>query len=142
MGIANRDKDSSETYDTYEFKQSSVVATGLSLAAGVVRTPGQIVQFVVAASGLSGTPTYQPEIHRLTSGGLTVIALGSAVTPPAFGTSGVVGATYAANSSLAAIQVNDLLIVKSGGANSAAVVVAASLVVKKTQEIIRTFSQS
>ena len=140
MGIANRDKDASEQNYIIKVSQNALVATGVTLYADLVPTPGQILEFKVTANGISGAPTYQPEIHRMVVGsGLTVIALGSAVAALAFGTSGSAGATYASNSSLAAVQAGDLLVVKSAGSNAAALQVIASFVIKATQDIKKSF---
>lgn len=140
MGLVNRDKDASEQNYVMTVAQTALVGTGATLLVGLVPTAGQILECKVTLQGLSGAPTYQPEIHRFVVGaGITVIALGSAITALAYGTSGAVGATYAANSSLAAVQAGDMLVIKSGGANSAALSVAAALVIKATQDIKKSF---
>lgn len=141
MGIANRDKDASEQNYVMTYAQQAVVATGATVMCGLVPSPGQLLEFKVSGLGLSGTPTYNVEIHRWTSGGATQIAPGSAITlSVAFGVSGgAIGSTYAANSSLAALQAGDLLVVKSGGANTASTGLVASFVIKATQDIKKSF---
>lgn len=141
MGVANRDLDSSEQNYTVEFKEGAV-ATGATVLCGPVKSPGQLRQLVLSGLGLSGAPTYNVEIWRWTSAGLTVINPGSAITlAAAFGVSGgLIGATYAANSSLAALQVGDVLALKSGGANTAVTQLVGAFVVKATQDIKQSHS--
>lgn len=141
MAIVNRDLDSSEQLYVLQHSSPAVVATGATIYAALVPSPGQLLEFKVAGKGLSGTPTYDVEIHRWTSAGVTVIAPGSAITMAvAFGVSGgAIGATYAAASSLAAVQAGDVLVVKSGGANTASTGLVAAFVLKATQDIKKSF---
>lgn len=141
MAITNRDLDASEQLYTVDYINNALVATGATLYVGLVKSPGQLLAHQVSANGLSGTPAYNVEIHRWNSAGLTVIAPGSAVTVPiAFGVSGgALGVSYAANSSLAALQSGDLLVLKSSGANTAALQVVASFVIKAVQDYKKTF---
>jgi len=144
MGVANRDYDSTEQNYEVQFNKESVSATGATIFAGVVKSPGQLRQVVVGGIGLSGTPSYAIEIHRWTSAGNTAILAGVAVTlAVATGVSGSIlasGATFVANSSLAAVQVGDLLVLKSAGANTAAAQLFGSFVIKATQDIKQTMS--
>lgn len=141
MGIANRDLDASEQLYTLDYVNNALVAVSATLYVGLVKSPGQLLEHKISANGLSGTPAYNVEIHRWTSAGLTVIAPGSAITVAgAFGLSGgAQGATYAANSSLAALLAGDLLCLKSSGANTAALQVVASFVIKATQDFKKSF---
>jgi len=141
MGIANRDLDSSEQLMALKYQAPSAIATGVTTAVGLVPTPGQLAQVVIAGLGVSGSPHFTPSVRRWTAAGVTQFAIGGAVTLAAsFGVSGsVVGATYAMNSSLAALQAGDVLYLTSGGANSA--VGAGTLVdfvIKATQDIKTT----
>jgi len=137
MAIVNRDLDASQQNYVVDVVANGVLGTGASVVACIVPSPGQLLEFKVTGAGLSGTPTYNVEIQRWTSAGLTVINPGSAITLPiAFGVSGpALGATYAANSSLAALQAGDLLSIKTGGANTAVLNLAAAFVIKATQDI-------
>lgn len=141
MAIVNRDKDASEQNYVLSYSAPAVVATGATLFAALVPSPGQLLEFKVSGAGLSGAPTYNVEIHRWTSAGATQIAPGSAITlAVAFGVSGsAIGATYAAASSLAAVQAGDVLVIKSGGANTASTGLVAAFVVKATQDIKKSF---
>lgn len=140
MGIANRDKDASEQNYVVE-KTFGAVPVSTAGWIGGVPSPGQILEWKFTGKGLSGAPAYQLSISRWTSGGVTSIALGSAVTLPiAFGTSGgMLGATFASNSSLAAVQAGDVLVVNSTGANTAVTDLIVSVVIKATQDIKKTF---
>lgn len=140
MGIANRDKDASEMNYVVQNTQGAL-ATGVSAWVGAVPSPGQILEWKFSGKGLSGTPTYQLAIARWTSAGITNIALGSAVTlAGAFGLSGgLLGATFASNSSLAAVEAGDLLVVNTGGSNTAVTDLVVAVVIKATQDIKKNF---
>jgi len=140
MAIVNRDKDSSEQVYTVEFATNTVVAVSATLYAGAVSSPGQLLETKVAGWGLSGAPVYTVQIHRWTSAGATIIALGGGLTlGGAFGLSGaMVGETYVANSSLAALQAGDVLVLKSSGSNTASSALVANFVIKATQDIKKT----
>lgn len=140
MGLANRDKDSSEQLYVIDANHGAV-ATGVTQPVGLVRSPGQLLQMVLTGKGLSGAPTYNLVVSRWTSAGATTIAVGSAITlSAAFGLSGgVIGATYAASSSLAALQAGDMLQVISGGANTAVTNLLVSCVIKASQDIKKSF---
>ena len=140
MAICNRDLDQSEKVQAIEYTQLAV-ATGATVVVGLVASPARLHKIAVAAYGVSTTPTYNLEVHRWTSAGLTVIAPGSAVTLAAnFGVSGgAVSATFNSGSSLAQLQAGDLLVVKSGGANSAAAILTLAIVLEATQDIKKTF---
>lgn len=142
MALVNRDKDASEQPYVVEFAVNAVTAVSATLYAGVVSSPGQLLQTVLAGWGLSGAPAYTVQIHRWTTAGSTVIAPGSAISVAvAFGVSGgLVGETYASNSSLAAVQVGDVLVLKSSGANTASSALVANFVIKATQDIKKTHS--
>ena len=142
MALCNRDKDASEQPYVVEFATNTLTAVSATLYAGIVSSPGQLLQSVVAGWGLSGTPAYTVQIHRWTSGGATVIAPGSAITfAVAYGVSGgLSGETYNAASSLAAVQVGDVLVLKSSGANTASLALVANFVIKATQDIKKTHS--
>lgn len=144
MAIVNRDLDSSEQLYTVQHTANADVLVSVTLAAGIVKAPGQLLQVVVGGLGVSGTPHYTPQIHRWTSAGVTVIAPGGAVTlAAAFGLSGgLVGATFASSSSLAALQAGDVLVLATGGANSAVKQLFAEFVIKATQDIKKSHSIS
>lgn len=137
MAIVNRDLDPSEQ----NYVVSAVLddqATGVSAWVGLVKSPGQIREWVYAAKGVSGTPVYTLAIARWTSGGITNIALGtSAAVAAAYGTSGgvVIGGTLASSSTLGAVQAGDLLVVNTGGSNAAVTDLLVDVVVKATQDI-------
>ncbi len=140
MGISNRDKDASE--QNYVIQNTTgALATGVSVWVGAVPSPGQILEWKFSGKGLSAVPVYQLAIARWTSAGITNIALGSAVTlAGAFGLSGgLLGATFAANSSLAAVNAGDLLVVNTSGTNTAVTDLAVAVVIKATQDIKKNF---
>lgn len=140
MAIVNRDLDASE--QTYVLHRTNgAVATGVSTWVQTVPSVGQILAWQLSGRGLSGTPTYQLAIARWTAAGITNIAMGSALTlAGAFGLSGgMIGATFAANGSLSAVQAGDLLVVNSGGANTAVTDLVVNVVVKATQDIVTTY---
>jgi hypothetical protein len=139
MGIANRDKDASEVNYVLD-QEFGAYATGVTGMIGLVPSPGQLLELKVAGLGLSGAPTYALDILRWTSAGATVITLATVTLAGAFGLSGgAIGATFAANSSLAAVQAGDLLLVRSGVANTAVTHLAVATVIKATQDIKKTF---
>lgn len=144
MGVANRDLDSSEKNYVIDFAKNSASTNGLTLAVGLVKSPGQLRQVVVGCLGISGVPAVNVLINRWTSAGVTVISPGaSIVISGEFGVSGsVFGETYAANSSLATLQVNDLLTLRHVGGTGAAdnqlfaqFVIAATQDIKQSQDI-------
>lgn len=140
MGLSNRDKDASE--QNYLVQNTmGALATGVSAWVGTVPHSGQILELKLSGKGLSATPTYQLAIARWTSAGITNIALGSALTlAAAFGTSGgLIGATFASNGSLSAVQAGDLLVVNTGGANTAVTDLVVAVVIKATQDIKKSF---
>jgi hypothetical protein len=141
MAIVNRDKDASEQLYVLSYSAPGVVAVSATLQAALVPSAGQLLEFKVAGQGLSGAPFYNVQIQRWTSAGLTVIDPGGSVTmAAAFGVSGsAYGATYAAASSLAALQAGDILAIKSGGANTASTGLVAAFVIKATQDIKKSF---
>jgi hypothetical protein len=143
MAIVNRDLDSSEQLYTMEHTVGAL-GTGVSAWIGLVPAPGQVLQVALSGRGLSAVPVYTLAVARWTSAGITNISLGQAVTlASAFGLSGgVVGATYAASSSLAAVQTGDLLVLNTSGANTAVTDLSVAVVIKATQDIKRTFSIS
>ncbi len=143
MAIVNRDLDSSEQ-NYVENVNLAAVATGVTVAAVLVKAPGQLIATRITGTGLSGTPVYNVLISRWTSAGVTTINPGSALTlASAFGVSGgAIGASYAINSSLAAVQAGDLLSLVSSGANTAAAQLIGSFVIKATQDIKSSFGLS
>lgn len=140
MGIANRDKDSSEQLYVIQTTLGAL-ATGVSAWVGSVPSAGQILEWKFSGKGLSATPVYQLAISRWTSAGKTGIALGSAITlAGAFGLSGgLLGATFASNSSLAAVQAGDLLVVNTSGADTAVTDLAVAVVIKASQDIKNSY---
>lgn len=140
MGIANRDKDASE--QNYLIQNTyGLVGTGISLIVGLVPSAGQIQALKFTGKGLSAAPVYNLAIVRWTSAGVTYLVPGSAITlAGAFGLSGgALGATYAANSSLAAVQSGDMLVLNTSGADTAALQLSVAVVIKATQDIKKSF---
>lgn len=140
MAIANRDLD--QTEQLYVVANTlGAIGTGVSAWVGAVPSPGQILEWKFSGKGLSGAPVYQLAIARWTSAGITNIPLGSAVTlAGAFGLSGgLLGATFASNSSLAAVQAGDMLVVNTSGANTAVTDLAVAVVIDATQDFKKTF---
>lgn len=140
MAIVNRDLDPSQQTYTVGGNNLGVVATGATIWVGVVPVAGQLSEVKLFARGLSGLPTYQLAIQRATAGGITGIPLGSAIAlTAAFGVTNAVGATFAPNSSLAAVVPGDMIIVNSGVANTAVTDLVVDVVIRATQDIKKTF---
>ena len=142
MGIANRDKDSSEQVYQIDVCNNAVLATSATLFCAAIASPGQLLQTVITAWGLSAVPVYAVKIVRWTSAGITILSPGGGLTiAGAFGLSGgLIGETYAQNSSLASVQAGDALILASSGANTSSLGLVASFVLKATQDIKKTHS--
>ena len=141
MAIVNRSLDASEQ-NFIVGDQLGAVATNVSTSVGIVKTPGQIREWIYLADGLSSTPSYQLVIQRWTSGGDTLIPLGSAVTiNAAYGVSGsvVIGGTLAQDSTLGAVQKGDRLLVNSAVANAASANLMVDVVIRATQDIKKTY---
>lgn len=141
MGVANRDLDSSEQLYVLDYAKNTATVNGTTLCVGVVKSPGQLLQTVVGCIGVSGTPAMSVLINRWTSAGGTCFAVGaSIVISGALGVSGsVFGETYAANSSLAALQVNDMISIRHvGGTGAGTDQLFAQFVIKATQDIKKT----
>jgi len=135
MAIVNRDLDPSQQKNIINIVQGLTV-TGQTLTVAIVPFPATLKAISFAAMGISGSPTVNLEIHRMTSGGFTQISGGmtQALTLQAVGTSGpqaaVIGPTFTA------LSANDVLVIKSGGANSAVNSFAAAIVISATQDIL------
>lgn len=140
MAICLRDLDQSQKIDVLRLTKDAV-ATGATVYFCKIDAPSKLHKIDVTGVGLSGTPTYNLEIHRWTSAGLTVIAPGSAVTlSAAYGLSGPgVSATFNSGSTLAQLQQDDLLVVKSGGSGAAVTQLIVSVVREFTQDIKKSF---
>ena len=151
MGIINRTKDVTEQRLTYSYVQGAL-ATGVTVALGVIANAGAIQAAQIAAVGVSGAPTFQLAVQRFITGtGYTSItfATGTSNTPADFGTSGagsfgsslfgVSGMIIAAlGSTLNLVQPNDVLMLVTGGANSAVKNLALTVVIQPTQDL-KTF---
>lgn len=103
--------------------------------------PMRISGVTAIAVGISGSPTSQLALERFVVGaGLTVIAIGGALTHTAIGTSGAQGFSLpAAGSSLLDLAAGDCLTLQTGGANTAAKVLHVSAVLQSLQDI-KSFS--
>lgn len=138
MGVANRDLDSSEKNYVLQYVKNTDTTNGLTLSAALVPSPGQLRQTIVGAIGVSGTPAVQVLICRWTSAGVTFIGPGaSIVVSGAFNVSGsVFGETYAPSATLAALQANDLLMLRHlGGTGAADKELFVEFVIQATQDI-------
>lgn len=141
MGFVNANKDSSEQQTVVEqtFRDTT---TGQS-AFVILRAPHalQIMGVSAIAVGLSGSPTSQLALERFIVGsGLTVIAIGGALTHANWGTSGAQGFSLpAAGSSLLNLAAGDLLTIQTAVANTGAKVLHITAVVKALQDI-KSFS--
>lgn len=143
MAIVNRDLDASQQKEALQFNQVADVATGVTMQCVQVPYPASLLGIQLAASGLSGTPTYSFGIGRFIVGsGYTFITGGATtITARAMGTSGPVAASLAsAGSSLLALQAGDVLTLVSGGANAAVKQLNVAFVVQALQDIKSYFS--
>jgi len=143
MAIANRDLDSTEQNYVIMHAENTAanLVTGATIYCGAVPSPGILKEVKIAAAGISNVPVYTPQILRWTSGGVTVIAPGGGITVAgSFGASGgMVGATYAPSSSLAAVQAGDVLILLSSGSNTSSLDLVAGFVIQATQDFKKSF---
>lgn len=123
MGVINRDLDNTQRRVRVELL-TGAVATGVTTVLGTIDNPGLLVSLYATAFGLSGTPTVTFNLYRFNAtGGFTSLPLGStAITVPAFGTSGLIalGTTTLAGITSSGVTClsGDLLVALSGGANS------------------------
>lgn len=142
MGIVNRTLDSSQQKDTLQFSQAADIVTGITLQCIQVPSNSTLLAITVAASGLSGTPTYGFGIGRFIVGsGYTFITGGATtITARAFGTSGSVGATLATSgSTLLNLISGDVLTLVSAGSNAAVKQLNVAFVVQNLQDIKTAF---
>lgn len=146
MAIVNRSLDASEQRKTFNFKWNAVVGTGATVVVGAVPYPSVIEGAQMAAYGLSGSPTWTLKIHRFIVGtGATYFAVSGAMSPSAFGTSGVQAAglsLLASGNTLLNLLPNDVLMVETAGANSAVLSGALSVVLRPIQDIKANFALS
>lgn len=141
MAIVNRSYDSSEQKFLVAAHVSNTV-TGISgIPLFRAAFPVQIIGITATATGLSGSPTSQLKIERFTVGtGLSVVALGGALTHHNFGTSGPQGFSLpAAGSSLLQLFTGDQITVTTGGSNAAAVGILIEFCFQALQDI-KTFA--
>jgi len=139
MGIANRDKDASEKQYSVQnqWNIAADLVTGATVMAHIVSHPAKMKSAQFAALGVSGSPTYQVNALRWTSGGATVIPLGPAATVSA--DFGVSGSVVEQSSSLISLETGDVLHVITGGANSAALDLSCAIVLEALQDIKEEF---
>lgn len=144
MAIVNRSLDVSEQRKVFKYSDK-LMATGVTAPICVVPWPSTIDGAMLAAFGLSGSPTYQVFVNRFIVGtGFTTWALTGAEVPSAFGTSGVLArgmSMVASGSTLLNLQANDLLTVTSAVANTASTV-SVAVVLKPIQDIKYNFGLS
>jgi hypothetical protein len=137
MPIVNANKDSSEQQHVIEqtFRDTTTGQSAFVLFRAPY--PMQIMGVTAIAVGLSGSPTSQLALERFVVGaGLTVIAVGGALTHNAWGTSGAQGFSLpAAGNSLLNLAAGDVLTIQTGGANTGAKVLHVAAVVKALQDI-------
>lgn len=143
MAIVNRDLDASQQKEVLSFNQVADIATGVTVQAVQVAYPASLLGIQVAASGVSGTPTYSFGIGRFIVGsGYTFITGGATtITARNMGASGPVAASLAsAGSSLLQLQAGDVLTLVSGGSNSAVKQLSVAFVIQALQDIKSYFS--
>lgn len=133
MGIVNRTLDDSQQ----QFQMSKSVndtTTGADYYVGGIPHPATIQSAKCVAVGLSGTPTVTLQLERFVEGaGLTEIAVTSALTNVAVGTSGP--QSFTLGSSFLELQAGDRLKAVTGGANAALTHLEVDVVLKATQDI-------
>lgn len=138
--IINRELDPSEQRKTLNGNFDEVV-TGATLTVGMVPFASVLEAWKVSAMvSISGTPVLTPYVFRFIAGsGLTAIAAGGALTVTEFGTSGVLGVSTYAGSSLLPLLAGDVCALVSSGANAGIYMVTSSIVIRPTQDYKATF---
>ncbi len=142
MAIVNRDVDSSQKKDVYEWNSNSLGATTVNTGAtgwiGMVPYPGVLESVRSAAVGLSGAPSIDFKVLRGGAGGTSIAVSISSMIAVEIGATGVVGYSglAAAGSTLLLLQAGDILTFQTGVANTACRGLLLEVVVKKTQDIV------
>ena len=146
MAIVNRDLDASEKKQDYQSKFTTAVAAsaGQAYIAFKAAYPCTLKQISIAADGVSGTPSLHFALNRFIvgSGATTIPGVGATTAVLAFGTSGAVGVSMAANgSTLLNLQTNDCVLVQQlfSGGNVSAVGLEVTVVVQAAQDIKQYF---
>lgn len=145
MAIQNRDLGVSQQRDSLKLINNAALATGASLLGPSIPYACTVEGVWMGALGLSGSPQYNVNVLRFTSGGATVMALGisNLVVAAALGVSGGMqgwSGIRAAGSSLLLLQAGDVLAVTSAGANTSSEKLVVDVIVKKTADIVKHFS--
>lgn len=146
MAIVNRDLDASEQKQDYHSKFTTAVAAsaGQTYIAFKAAYPCTIKNVSLAADGVSGAPSVVLALQRFIvgSGSTLIPGVGATTAVLAFGTSGAVGVSLAANgSTLLNMQTNDCLIVNQlfSGGNVSLSGLEVTAVVQATQDIKQYF---
>jgi len=141
MAIVNRDLEASEQRKVFN-ASFAATATGITLPVLAVPYPATLDGIVVAAHGLSGTPTYAFSILRFIVGtGVTTITAGfTTLTAVEFSTSGIQSVvSVSSGNTLLNLQANDIICATSGASNAAVKSLDIGIVLKATQDIKTSF---
>ncbi len=143
MAIVNRDKDVSEQKDWINYSAAagagaSTLVTGVTKIIAMVPYPCTVQSIGVVAFGVSSAMQLQFSKQYLTSGGMTVVAIGISNLVLANGGSGAIGYSglAAPGSTLLNLNAGDQLLFTTSVANSAASDLLLNIVLKKVQDIV------
>ncbi len=142
MAIVNRGLDASEQRKVFKDSKNAL-ATGITTVLCVVPYASVLEGAMLAAFGVSGSPTYTLAVNRFIAGsGFTTWAVSGAEAPAVFGTSGVLArgmSLLASGSTLLNLMPNDLLTYTSGASNAAATV-GIAVVLRPIQDVKKHFA--
>lgn len=137
MSIVNRNFSGSEQREVWH-DNTGVLATSVTRPFYIAPFNCALEQIKVAATGISGSPTWQFSIDRFITGvGLTTIStFATLLSVQAMGTSGVQSVVLAsAGSTLLQMQSGDMLKYVSSGSNSAVTAASITAVVQVLQDV-------
>lgn len=141
MGVTNRSLDVSEKNRIVQVNYG-LTATAKVLNVAMIPYPCTLQAAVLAAKGLSGSPTYQLKVDRFIvgSGSTTIVGGATTLTAQAVGTSGIQSFVLAAaGSSFLSLQQGDVVTVTSAVANTAVDDLSIGLVIQAVQDIKSSF---
>jgi hypothetical protein len=144
MAIVNRDLDASQQKIVFKFDANGIggqtaIATGATIALGIVPAPAVLSGVLAVATGVSNAMQVGLYANRWLVAGLTSIALGASnLVLVNYSSSGVINGASAiyAGSSAVALQMGDQLIAQTSVSNGNALTLGVELSLKLTQDIV------
>lgn len=136
MANVNRSMDISEQKDL-QTALATATATGKDYIVHRAPRAQTLTDAKAIAVGLSGAPTATLKLQRFVAGaGLTTIAISTALTHTAIGTSGAQSFSLpASGSSLLALAAGDVVVATTGGSNAGLEQLMVQIVVQNIQDI-------